>query len=188
MRARQKTVHLLVQPLDQEKRNASWTSQALGSAAIKLQGASAALVGAAQRGGEANIDIQDASSAVMETTAYLFQMAESLSHGATKKQLLTPGKEKGGLHYRSNILLQTLLLCDNIKDAAKLKQVVLQSLSLVFGSGSSFIDQVESMRMPSPATISRARLWLDTAYMGYMRKFFSSLPRMDRNIFTDLHR
>ena len=96
----------------------------------------------------------------------------NLMHGARS---LGDGRDHvvGGSHhwrYRSSVIVHTIMMCGNLCDAHKLRQTMRTAAKLCFPAmGQAVDDAMDSARIPSGATISRGRYWVDVVFMLYMR-------------------
>ncbi|CAE7823238.1 unnamed protein product, partial [Symbiodinium sp. CCMP2456] len=83
----------------------------------------------------------------------------------------------GGFGYMPETILNTVLLCDNLKDVGALREAVQQGIRIVLSQAlSDCIDaQLVRWKIPSFSTIYRHRLLLDVCTMKYSRlKIFNS--------------
>lgn len=79
------------------------------------------------------------------------------------------GKKRN--QYAAWAMLKTVLLCDNLKDARKLRETILHAGALCFLALASQLEEVFADRsVPSASTISRHRYFVDVAFMRFMRE------------------
>ena len=93
--------------------------------------------------------------------------AEGVSHDLTTGYALS---NKRG-QYAAWVMLKTVLLCDNIKDAKRLRDTLLHAGTLCFPSLASHLSSIiGATTVPSASTIYRHRYFVDVAFMRYMRQ------------------
>lgn len=73
--------------------------------------------------------------------------------------------------YAAWVTLKTVLLCDNIKDAKRLRDTLLRAGTLCFPSLAPHLSSIiGATTVPSASTIYRHRYFVDVAFMRYMRQ------------------
>ncbi|CAE7344065.1 unnamed protein product [Symbiodinium sp. CCMP2592] len=79
--------------------------------------------------------------------------------------------EVGGSGYLPQTILNTVLLCDNLKDLSCLKEAIDQGMKIVLSQDLSecLRSQLSHWKIPSEVTIYRHRLYLDVCSMLYSR-------------------
>ena len=81
-------------------------------------------------------------------------------------------------------LIQCLLFALHLKESSSVARALRRAFAILPDYWCKTLETCFSMEsIPSAATISRARLYLDTAYMGFMRKEFSRLIASDSVFF-----
>ena len=86
--------------------------------------------------------------------------------------------------YRTMFLIQCLLFALHLKESSSVARALRRAFAILPDYWCKTLETCFSMEsIPSAATISRARLYLDTAYMGFMRKEFSRLIASDSVFF-----
>ena len=77
----------------------------------------------------------------------------------------------GGRQFTPVTLLNTVLLCDNLRDLSDLKSAIDQSLRIVLDQvlAESLRAQLQAWKVPSEPTVYRHRLWLDLCAMVFSR-------------------
>jgi hypothetical protein len=105
------------------------------------------------------------------------------SGGGSMQPELAPGL--GPAHrsiFRPAFMLQALVLCFDLRSSASLRRVVEQSVKLLSPSWSVALStMLSSMRhvVPSAASLTRHRLFVDVAYMRWMRDLHQQLLATD---------
>lgn len=116
----------------------------------------------------------------------LLEASWSLSAAGVQRDLFaeTICKPKRGQgQYAAWVVLRTVLLCQNVRDANKLRETLVHAGSLSFPALSGQVAAIMADRsVPSASTIHRQRFLVDTAFMRYMREkhkrwYEASLPQ-----------
>ena len=78
----------------------------------------------------------------------------------------------GGRQFTPVTMLNTVLLCDNLRDLSDLKSSIDQSLRVVLDQvlAESLRAQLQAWKSPSEPTVYRRRLWLDLCTMVFSRR------------------
>ena len=94
----------------------------------------------------------------------------------------------GGVQYLPETILNTVLLCDNLRDIGELREAIDQSFKIILNSTlrEHLLLQLGQWRVPSEPTIYRHRLLLDVCTMLYSRRMiFNTQTRWTCHIRSD---
>ena len=116
----------------------------------------------------------------------LIRAAVALSPEGVASDALAASIGKKRKQYAAWVMLKTVLLCDNVRDASKLRETILHAGGFCFPSLQSHLqDIVGELHVPSPSTISKQRYFVDVAFMRYMRKQHSDFYRSSQQHHSD---
>jgi hypothetical protein len=78
---------------------------------------------------------------------------------------------RGGKRFKGIGLVMVVLFAGGVKDASSINELVAQALRILFSPGFAevMMKSLSQCPLPSGSTVSRARLWLDCAFILYRR-------------------
>ncbi|OLP98609.1 hypothetical protein AK812_SmicGene18941 [Symbiodinium microadriaticum] len=129
--------------------------------------------------------LREASSSKRRTADHQWekQTSSSFSGRAGGRGAFNPSTGTRG-RYRTMFLIQCLLFALHLKESSSVARALRRAFAILPDYWCKTLETCFSMEsIPSAATVSRARLYLDTAFMGFMRKEFSRLIASDSVFF-----
>jgi hypothetical protein len=113
-----------------------------------------------------------------EIVSWLDEVGDMAEQGFSTLMNYASKGGRGGNSYKSEALIEAVLIADLLRDSGGLREVLERGMRLVLGPCSGLLDKgvlSAASSLPSKTLISRYRLSLDVAYMRLLSNHFKTL-------------